>query len=189
MKFVILILACLLSISKVYAESPRQFAERFYRGYQKWNIRGVPSSSQRHLVSGYFGTGPLRLFRAVEDQRSRERAGLARRNRGNPNPPLVKPLWCAEGDWLSSTDEGITTYAIGRPFVRHGRVNVPAYLEFGVGKAPYRWTDYLVLDRAGDSWVVADIRFEDGKSLMSGLTEELADNEPYLRSFAERTSR
>lgn len=174
---VLLAVAFLASLASAVAETPRQFADRFYRAHFRWDVRGAPDKREIQMMSAYFGVETLRLFGAVEDQRHRSRLQVKRKYAGHPNPPLVKPIWSKEGDCLSSMYEGITTFAIGRPMVRRGRVVVPAHLEYD----SFAWTDHLMLDRAGDSWVVADIRYTDGKSLVSQLKAKLAHEETYLR--------
>lgn len=174
---VLLAVALWASLAPAIAETPRQFADRFYRAHLRWDVRGAPDKREIQMMSAYFGTEPLRLFGAVEDQRHHSRLRIKRKYTGHPNPPLVKPIWSKEGDCLSSVYEGISTFAIGRPVVQGGRVVVPAYLEYGTTA----WTDHLVLDRAGDSWVVADIRYTNGKSLVSTLKATLAQEETYLR--------
>ena len=183
MKLTVLVFFLALLIPRTHAETPRQFGERFYRAYFRWDIRGAPNTPERHMISAYFGTEVLHLFSAVERQRVREHQGFLRKHRNEPNPPQVKPIWSKEGDPFSSVYEGISTFAIGRPEIRNGRITVPAHLEYLSDGRVHSWTDVLVLDRAGESWVVADIRFRDGKTLVFGLRAGIAESEPYLQSY------
>ncbi len=181
----IILTFCLVALAlQAQAETPRQFAERFYRAYFRWEIRGEPNTSERHRISAYFSAEVLQLFRVVERQRTQEREGILRKY-PNPNDPnrSRKPIWSKEGDPFSNTYEGISTFAIGRAIIRKGLITVPAHLEYLSGGHAYAWTDVLILDRAGDSWVVSDIQFKHSGTLMSNLKDKIAREEPYLQSL------
>lgn len=44
----------------------------------------------------------------------------------------------------------------------------------------YPWTDRVILDRAGDSWVIADIEYVRGGSLVDSIQNELDEIAKYL---------
>lgn len=163
-------------------ETPRQFAERFYRGYFRWKIRGVPSVEERNRISPFFSREILRLY-AVAD---RQRTEFMRRFPFDPKHPdrLLKPPWCKEGDPFSDIWEGISTFAIGRVTSVRGRVAVQAHLEWiAPGGTAYPWTDVLVLDRAGDGWVVADIHYSRGGALVADMKEGIKEVKAELREI------
>lgn len=55
-----------------------------------------------------------------------------------------------------------------------------AHLKYTESGPPYSWTDVLVLDRAGSEWVVSDIRFSRGGTLVANMREGLAEIEREL---------
>ena len=179
MKRVILALAAASLVLQAHAETPRQFAQRFYRSTFRWQIRGVPTPAERNRISPFFSAEILHLY-AVAD---RQRSEFMRRFPFVPKNPMfaLKPPWCKEGDPFSSTWEGINTFAIGRVSRIASRVAVPAHLEYVTGNLVSPWTDTLVLDRAGDQWVIADIRFRDGGSLVRDMRKGIAETEQELR--------
>ncbi len=61
MKLTVLVFFLALLIPRTHAETPRQFGERFYRAYLRWDIRGAPNTRERHMISAYFGTEVLHL--------------------------------------------------------------------------------------------------------------------------------
>lgn len=165
-------------VMQAAAETPRQFAERFYRGYFRWQIRGVPTVEERNRISPFFSIEILRLYAAAD----RQRTEFERRFPIDPKRPelALKPPWCKEGDPFSNTDEGISTFAIG-PVTRIGRhIAVQAHLKYTESSPTYSWTDVLVLDRAGGEWVVSDIRFSRGGTLVANMREGLAQTEREL---------
>jgi hypothetical protein len=163
-----------------HAETPRQFAERFYRGCSRWQIRGVPTPTERARISRFFSAEILHLYAAAE----RQRTEFERRFPFDPKHPelALKPPWCKEGDPFSATDEGASTFAIGRVTRIGKQVAVQAHLEYTVGGKSYPWTDTLVLDRASGEWVVSDIRFARGGTLVDGMRAGVTETETELRT-------
>jgi hypothetical protein len=162
---------CVIGMS-LRAESPREFADRFYRNCTRWKIRGVPTSEERRRISPFFSTEILRLYRIAD----RQRAEFERRHPIDPKQPLLalKPPWCKEGDPFSGTDEGVSAFAIGNVTRVNGLFAVRINLEYTIGGKSYPWTDLLLLDRAGKDWVIADIRFKDRNSLVENMREGIA---------------
>jgi len=178
MKRAVLALAFAVLGLPAHAETPRQFAERFYRSYFRWQIRGVPSPAERRRIAPYFSSEILRLYAATDRQ-------SAEFDRLFPFDPkhledALKPPWTKEGDPFSDLWEGISTFAIGRVVRVHGRVAVQAHLEYVAAGKTYPWTDVLLLDRAGAGWVVADILFARGGALIADMKEGIADTDRAL---------
>jgi hypothetical protein len=177
-------LLCILLVAlPTYAEAdtPRQFAERFYRNYFRWQIRGVPTVEERNRISVFFSSEILRLYAAADRQRTK----FERRFPFDPKHPelALKPPWCKEGDPFSDSYEGVSTFAIGLAIPIHGKIEVQAHLEYVIGTKVYPWTDTLVLDRAGGEWVVSDIRFAGGHSLVADMREGLRETERELSQY------
>jgi hypothetical protein len=174
----ILVLAFAALAIQAQAETPRQFAERFYRGYFRWQIRGVPSTAERRRIAPFFSSEILRLY-AATDQQTAEFDRLFPFDPKHPEDAF-KPPWSKEGDPFSGTYEGISAFAIG-PVIRVGRhVAVEAHLEYTERGMTFPWTDVLVLDRAGSDWVVSDIRFAGGDSLVASMRKGLSETEREL---------
>jgi hypothetical protein len=169
MRAVLLFLVISFStVCAVAGESPREFARRFYAAYQKWPIRGVPVPEHEDMISPYLSIEIIRAFRRVNEHRRLEA------KRYDPNNPM-KPRWCAEGDVFCDNWEGITRYAIGTAKRFNGRWVVEANLEYIESGTSYPWTDRLILERAGDDWVVADIEYSRGGTLLTSTLEGLAE--------------
>ena len=149
-------------------ETPREFVRRFYAAYKIWWIRGVPRPEHEGAISAFCGMEIIRIFRRVNDQAD----AWERKYPFDPANP-VKPPWCIEGDVFCDVYEGVTYYSIGRAYRARGRVTVEAHLEHIEQGRSYPWTDRVVLDRAGDSWVIADIEYARGGSLLSSIEREL----------------
>lgn len=163
--------AALLCGSRTEAgEESREFAGRFYRALNRWGFRGVPLSHNTPRMEPWLGMEAIRVFRRVNEQREQ----YCRAYPIKPDEPRVKPPWCLEGDVFCDSWEGFTYFSVGRVHRRGGRLMVNMHLEYiELGKS-YPWTDIVVLDRAGDRWVVADIEFADGGSLLEGIRAKLA---------------
>ena len=176
----ILALVSAALVLQANAETPRHFAERFYRGYFCWQIRGVPTPAERNRISPFFSSEILRLYAAAD----RQSAEFERQFPFDPKHPesALKPPWSKEGDPFSDLWEGISTFAIGRVVHVHGRIAVQAHLEYVVGGKTYPWTDILVLDRAGGEWVVADILFSRGGALLDEMRDGITETESDLRA-------
>jgi hypothetical protein len=176
-----LVLGCLVALGQTaFAESPREFAHRFYSLWRHWEIRGVPEPKESGLIAPYVSSELLKIFAEVD----RQSAGDARLHPWDPKHPedAIKGIWSKEGDLITGGYEGYTTFAIGRVTRVHHRVAVEVHLEWYVSMGKiYPWTDTVVLDRAGDGWVVADVVFADGDSMVVNLKKELAENGKYLR--------
>lgn len=175
----ILAFASAAVVVQAHAEAPREFAERFYRSTFRWQIRGVPSPAERNRNSPFFSAEILRLYSTAD----RQRTEFIRRHPFDPKHPMnaLKPPWSKEGDPFSDVWEGISTFAIGCVTRVRGRVAVKAHVEYGVGGNSRPWTDTLILDRAGNKWVVADILFAGGGSLVAGMREGITETERDLR--------
>lgn len=169
----LVIITFLLSQWAVLAnETPREFAKRFYAAHQTWSIRGVPTSEDEGIVSQFVGMEIIHAFRRVNKHRELEA------KRYDPDNPM-KPRWCIEGEVFCDNWEGVTYYSIGRSKFEGGRWIVEAHLEYVERGKSYPWTDILVLDRAGKDWVVADIRYSRGGTLLTSILQDLdeADRE------------
>ena len=156
-------------------ESPREFVRRFYSAYKTWPFRGVPLPEQERLISPFCGTVIIRVFRKVNQQRRDW-------ERTFPHDPsnTMKPPWCIEGDVFCDVWEGVTFFSVGRAARVRGRVTVEAHLELVEQGKTYPWTDRVILDRAGDSWVIADIEYARGGSLVDSIQHGLDDIAKYL---------
>ena len=175
----ILALASAALVLQAQAETPRQFAERFYRSTFRWQIRGVPSPAERNRISPFFSSEILRLYVTAD----RQRTEFIRRFPFDPKHPMnaLKPPWSKEGDPFSDAWEGVSTFAIGRVIRVRSRVAVQAHVEYIEGGKSSSWTDTLVLDRAGNEWVVADILFAGGSALVADMREGITETERDLR--------
>ena len=156
------------AISLVAAETPREFAKRFYAAHQTWPIRGVPTTEQEELVSRFLGAEIIHAFRRVNEHRRLEAEQF------DPENPM-KPRWCMEGNVFCDNWEGITRFSIGKAKRREGRWIVEAHLEYVEGGISHPWTDRLVLDRSGEDWVLADIEYNRGGTLLTLILEELTE--------------
>jgi hypothetical protein len=176
MSRVFLTLVILLVVSPCSgSESPRQFVRRFYSAYKTWSIRGVPDPKQVKVISPFLGTEVLEMFDQVNSQRDR----WEKKHPFDPANP-VKPPWCTEGDVFCDVWEGITHFSVGEARLKRGRMIVEAHLEECEGGETYTWTDRLVLDRAGGEWVVADVQYAKGGSLLFTIGTQLKEIEKYL---------
>ena len=156
-------------------EDPREFVRRFYSAYKTWPIRGVPLPEDERLISPFCGSEIIRVFRKVDQQRS----DWERKFPNDPANPM-KPPWCLEGDVFCGVWEGVTYFSVGRASLVRGRVVVEAHLELVEQGKSSPWTDRVILDRAGDSWMVADIEYARGRSLRDSIQRELDDVAKYL---------
>ena len=156
-------------------EDPREFVRRFYSAYKTWPIRGVPLPEDERLISPFCGSEIIRVFRKVDQQRS----DCERKFPNDPANPM-KPPWCLEGDVFCGVWEGVTYFSVGRASLVRGRVVVEAHLELVEQGKSSPWTDRVILDRAGDSWMVADIEYARGRSLRDSIQRELDDVAKYL---------
>jgi len=169
MRALLIVLVLLSALAGARAEeSPREFARRFYAAYQTWSSRGVPRTKDEGAVSQFMGIEIIRAFRRVNEHRELE-AKLY-----DPKHPM-KPRWCLEGEVFCDNWEGITHYSVGKVRIEKGRWLVDAHLEYVEGGKSYPWTDILVLERAGKNWVVADIRYARGGTLLTSILEELVE--------------
>jgi len=155
-------------VATAVGETPREFVRRFYAASSEWKIRGVPLPEHERLISQFCGIEIIRVFRRVNDQRDL----WERRFPHDPSNP-IKPPWCIEKDVFCDNWEGITNYSVGRSLRMRGRIVVEVHLEFVEQSERYRWTDRVILDRAGDSWVVSDIDYAGGGSLLESTQKEL----------------
>lgn len=183
MKRLFALLCCLTCFASVQAETPAEFSKRFFHALYKWEVRGAPDTRELNQLSPCLGTELIQLFKSVEIQRDREQAGIKHKYRNDPNPPVLKGVWSKEGDLFTNIAESFTTFAIGKPRWRNERVHVPVHLEYGSAKPAYAWSITLILDKADQAWVVSDILDEDGESLRTSLSKEIADLELYLDSL------
>lgn len=172
--FTILIFVTNLQLVEAH-ESPRQFVHRFYTAHQTWPFRGVPYREQERFISPYCGMEIIRIFRRVNDQRELE-------ERKFPNDPKnpYKPAWSQQGHVFCDVYEGVTNFSIGRQFTTKGRVAVEVNLELVEQGKTYTWTDRVILDRAGSNWVIADIEYSGGGTLLGSIEQELKQNSEYL---------
>ena len=179
MKIMRLALCSAVLVMQAYAETPHEFAVRFYQSYFRWQIRGVPSLAERNRISPFFSSEILRLYTIAD----RQRTEFERRFPFDPKHPehALKPPWSKEGDPFSDVWEGISTFAVGRVIPVRGRVGVQAYLEYIEDGKAHPWTDTLVLERAGNEWVVADILFARGGALVADMREGITDTDRDLR--------
>ena len=127
------------------------------------------------MISPFCGIEIIRAFRRVNGQRDLQQLKYPF---GRKNP--TKPAWCLEGDVFCDLWEGFTYFSIGRESVVGGRIVVEANLEHREGGESCYWTDRVVLDRDGQNWVIADIRYSRGGSLLESIGQELARNAKYL---------
>lgn len=178
MRTALFALLLLLLHTHAYAETPRQFAERFYRQYFRWELRGIPTNEEQRRLSPYFSAELLRLWAAAY----RQHLEFIRLNPIDPAHPerALKPPWCKEGDVLCDNYEGISTFAIGRSKRIGGRTAVPVHLEWTEGSHTVPWTDTLLLERTGSDWVVADILYARGSSLVAEMREGIREAAPSI---------
>ena len=176
MRSLLILLALLSSPAVTQAgESPREFARRFYAAHQTWTIRGVPTDRDESVVSPLMGIEIIRAFRRVNEHRELEGKLRDPEDPSKPRWQTVKPRWCIEGQVFCDNWEGITHYSVGKARIDKGRWIVEAHLEYIEGGKSYPWTDILVLDRAGENWVVGDIRYGQGGTLLTRILEELVE--------------
>ncbi len=97
----------------------------------------------------------------------------------DPRSPY-KPAWSQQGHVFCDVYEGITNFSVGRQFKNNGRMVVEVDLELIEQGKSYTWTDRVVLDRAGPNWVVADVHYSGGGSLLDAIEQELQQNAKYL---------
>lgn len=185
MKRLFALLCCLTCFASVQAETPTEFSNRFFHALSKWEVRGAPDTKELHQLSPYLGTELIQLFKRIEIQRDREQAGLKHKYRNDPSPPILKGIWCKEGDTFTRIEESFTIFAIGKPRWRNERVHVPVHLKYGGTKPAYAWSITVILDKASSDWVVSDILDKDGQSLRISLNKAIANNASYLRSLNE----
>lgn len=183
MKRLFALLCYLTCFASVQAETPAEFSKRFFHALYKWEVRGAPDTRELNQLSPYLGTELIQLFKRVEIQRDREQAGIKHKYRNDPNPPILKGIWCKEGDSFTGIEESFATFAIGNPRWREERVHIPVHLEYGGTKPAYAWSITLILDKAGPDWVVSDILDKDGQSRRTSLSEAIANFELYLDSL------
>jgi hypothetical protein len=126
-------------------------------------------------VSPFCGIEIIRAFREVNDQRD----ACERKFPFDPKNP-VKPPWCAEGDVFCSVYEGLSHFAIGRATRVGGRLFVDAHLELVYSGESSTWTDRILLEQAGGSWVIADIQYAGGESLLTQIRRGLDATAKYL---------
>lgn len=182
MRTLVVLLAIITLAPYVRGEEPREFAKRFYRAQLRWKFYGVPTPEESRRISPYFSSEILRLWAVVDRQRDE----FNRRFPFDPKQPLlaVKPPWCKEGDAFSDNGEGYSTFAVGRTTSHRGRVTVLVHLEY-IAEKTTSWTDALVLERAGSEWVIADIEFPDGDSLVKNLNKGIETRRKELRHKPE----
>ena len=168
MRALFVIIAILSSLSAARAdEAPSEFARRFYVAHQTWPIRGVPTSEDEGLVSEFFGIEIIRAFRRVNEHQK-----LAA-ERYVPPVNLMKQAWAHEGEVFCDNWEGFTHFSIGKSRIEEGSWIVEAHLEYVERGESYRWTDVLVFDRAAEKWVISDIRYSRGGTLLTSILEGL----------------
>jgi len=175
MKRIFSLLVWLMVAVQARAEAPQEFAKRFYENCVKWKIRGVPDAGERKKLMPFLNAALLKLFVDAEKQR----VDFMRRHPLDPKHPELaeKPPWTKEGDCLSSTYEGITSFSVGQEEKVGNQVQVTAHLKYVEGKDVVGWTDKLVLDPARDGWIIADIRLggESDGSLVKKMQDEIAE--------------
>lgn len=159
------------AVSAAGAESPKAFVKRFYEAANVREIRGVP---QPRFESHYSTLCGIEIIRAVRWANREMEAWCAWADKHRPGENLMKPH--LEENLFEGFSDGPTTWKVGSASSLDGRPVVEVAFEhveqgkFDHGKV-YRWTNQVVLDRAGDTWVVRDILYERGGSLLERLTD------------------
>lgn len=167
------ILAFVIGLASLHVcpagETPREFVRRFYAAYKTWEIVCVPENRQEHLISPYCGMEMIRIFRRVNLQRNAWKLKFP-----DDAARPVKPPWVQE-DVFTNRYEGATHVAIGKMTKSRGRKVVQANLELVDNGVTHSWTDKVILDRPGPSWVIADIEYAGGGTLLSSTERELKE--------------
>jgi hypothetical protein len=132
------------------AESPVEFAHRFYRSEDTLG-RGLPYASQEHRYDHLIGMEMIRAIRAA----NRSLEHWIQRHRGSKEVIMTPHI---AADLFSGSYEGPTTFKIGSAGITSGKVSVPIHREYREGNEAYTWTDTLILDRDSSGWVVYDLQ-------------------------------
>ena len=152
---------------QVNRTTPDVTADRFYRTYLKFNVRGLPNEKELKALSPFLSRDLQQLFK---DARSTQQKYI----REHPDD---KPPW-DDGDLFTSLFEGANSFRLGAPRKKGARAEVPVYLAYRGGGSTTRWSDVLVLTRTRDGWRVWDIllkgewAFKSGASLRSILSSD-----------------
>ncbi len=152
-------------------ESPINFARCFSIAEEKWAIRGIPEPSEERLYSSHVGIEIIRAIRranaALENWRTRFR-----------NDPSRERIPHLEENLFSGFTEPPDRDVVGRSFPQRGRRVVEIRRDHKERGQVHQWTDRLILDRAGGAWVVYDIEYGHGGSLLEkirGFTKSLSE--------------
>ncbi|MGC4015657.1 MAG: hypothetical protein QM755_14215 [Luteolibacter sp.] len=149
------------------AETPRQFASRFYRSLARLKISGIPDAEKRAELRPFLKSEWLDLLEASlakAEEQAREDSG--------------EKSALPEGDIFTGNSEGFTYFAIGKAVVKGSAASVEIHLEHvdPGSKKSYPWTDTLMLRRDCGSWEIADIDTHHVGSLekeLQGLSQPL----------------
>ena len=142
-------------------------AKLFYETLLKLNPNGLPTEEQMKQL------GPL-LSKELNNLIAAARKEQQKFIKDNPDekPPFI------EGNLFGSMFEGMHSFSLGQPAFNDEKASIPAYLEYREGQTVVKWIDVIVLEKAGEQWLVADIflngpwDFKAGPSLKSVLSSE-----------------
>ncbi|MDQ1557646.1 MAG: hypothetical protein QOD32_706 [Pyrinomonadaceae bacterium] len=150
------------------AESPADFAARFYRTYLKLKMNGLPDDRQYRSLAPLLSPD---LRRLIEAARVEQTAAIKAH-------PDEKPPWI-DGDLFTSLHEGAQSFRVGRPTLRGEYADVPVRLAYR-RRGVTRWEDTLVLIRTPAGWRVWDIKLNGDWQFKNGdsLRAVLAPNQP-----------
>jgi hypothetical protein len=124
-------------------------AEGFYRVYQTFHPSdGIPNGNDLAKYEPFISPALGALLKQAGDTEAR----FAKANKDSP--PLV------EGDLFSSLFEGASSVAVGACDGGGGRGRCKVNLTYAEpGKAPFVWTDIVLLVNTPAGWRVDDIAF------------------------------
>ena len=158
MKFLVAVLSTLFIPSVFGAEisAPEKTVKEFYslEIHGPFGSDGRTLGHVRHLMSKELDA----LLTATDDYQDACRKVV---------PPDTKP-WTLDGDpWYYHSADGANEIE-GTLLLQHSdsAARVAAKLSYD---PKFKWTDTVTLVKSGDSWLIANIRFEQGGSLIGSL--------------------
>ncbi len=144
----------------------------FYSWVLTHGSLGLPSSKQRTQLAKFLSP---QLVQLLKEASNTERRCI------KVSPKDEKPN-IIEGDLFVGNYEGATEVAYGKPERDGEKAIVESDLVYIDSRFPkghkYRtiaWKDTLELRLAGTRWLVQDVKFQQGRSLASGLEEYIAE--------------
>ncbi|MGH7489940.1 MAG: hypothetical protein ACREMY_30690 [bacterium] len=134
-------------------DGAQKAANDFYKAslsVKSIHIDGIPPAKVRAKLTPYITPA---LDKALADADKAE--DVHAKKTKNQEPPLV------EGDLFSSTFEGVTTFHVGACETKGDAAICPVALTYkdSQDKSTSKWTDKLLLVRAGGAWKVDDLAY------------------------------